>query len=935
MVTYLAERISVGIEQTVSVGTLRRVLASNRWFIVLDGLDEVPQDVKDTLAEEILTFVDHVLVELDADVFTLCTSRPQGYSGQFDDLDAPTIMLVPLAPAHALACAAPVLALDRTDLEAQASLNLLKAAIESSAVRELMTSPLQSHIMAVVVRDGGRPPERRWQLFSNFYQVIRRREANKPLLDPRFAKLLREEEGLLKSVHNRLGFVLHARAERSAGAQTKMDRAEFRSIVMEAVMQMMDTDFERTVDTLMDATTERLVLVSTPDDGQHVRFDVRPLQEFFAAEFLYEAVGVDELRKRVEVIAGDAHWREVMHFLLSALIESGRRTELLVITRVLEALDDEDSEFGFRQIAKRMARGALLCSRLIEEGVVEQDKRYREQFVRSLQGLFGTVEVGLFTTLSAFRPGQSRKWFVRQLFAALKDFTPAENVGACLALCFILSDEDEDEGKLLKQHLLESPDSYLSYILFSTFIYTDEEASNPLKTWLASTSVTILSGQRWKELSPDTIRGITELLAMDRNLTLSVAADLGCNDAERTLLSEIVCAPEFSELRKAQYGRFQVFEYPQDWTTPFDFRSPELELAAYATGVSGYFELVQLVLRYARSRTANDLRTILMNHDRVHQILPRHLAALIPGGPRDLSELKTVGDESLRKLVTLQMLEGRYMRRPFYHFGPLLPSSSEPLEWLFLEYYPQHWADLLSGDSPDALHRRKKFTERLRNDPGLLCDCIADIPSLQELCPEIRDFIPSALRSVCAVAQPVSWPPRLPNVAVLEFPEDAPILPHIVAPAFARLRYYSEEEASNRTQRLIQWVERFFPDSSPLRVISDDVQQAPATRVAAIFLLLLHRSSGASLECDGERLVDLVVSSRTEWMIQALSVYLERFTDRKDPNAQKTVAHLLEATREDYPAREQVQWVITSWREESSAPVTDRGVLAAWLAEGT
>ena len=27
---------------------------------------------------------------------------------------------------------------------------------------------LQAHIMAVVVRDGGKPPERKWQLFTNF-----------------------------------------------------------------------------------------------------------------------------------------------------------------------------------------------------------------------------------------------------------------------------------------------------------------------------------------------------------------------------------------------------------------------------------------------------------------------------------------------------------------------------------------------------------------------------------------------------------------------------------------------------------------------------------------------------------------------------------------------------------------------------------------------
>ena len=137
----------------------------------------------------------------------------------------------------------------------------MTSAIESPAVRELMTTPLQSHIMAIVVRDGERPPERKWKLFTNFYQVIRKREANRNLPDKRLAKLLREEEQLLKTVHNRLGFVLHARAESSQGAQTRLDRNnEFRKLVEDAVSQMVETEVDETVEVLMRATTDRLVL---------------------------------------------------------------------------------------------------------------------------------------------------------------------------------------------------------------------------------------------------------------------------------------------------------------------------------------------------------------------------------------------------------------------------------------------------------------------------------------------------------------------------------------------------------------------------------------------------------------------------------------------------------------------------------------------------
>ena len=193
ILTYLANRISKHVEQPLSVGTLKQYLKTYMWLIVFDGLDEVPIDVKDTVSCEVRSFIDNVVTELDADVFTICTSRPQGYSGQFSDIDGPLVDLPALSSKQALQCAEPVLKIDRGEEEVSRFKEILKAAIESTSIQELMTTPLQAHIMAVVIRDGGKPPDRRWQLYNNFYQVIKKREANKSLRDPQLAKLLREE----------------------------------------------------------------------------------------------------------------------------------------------------------------------------------------------------------------------------------------------------------------------------------------------------------------------------------------------------------------------------------------------------------------------------------------------------------------------------------------------------------------------------------------------------------------------------------------------------------------------------------------------------------------------------------------------------------------------------------------------------------------------
>ena len=79
ILTYLAEFICAGVGQDVNVGILRRLLENRSWLIVFDGLDEVPQDVKDAVALEVCRFVNDDALHINADLLTVCTSRPQGY----------------------------------------------------------------------------------------------------------------------------------------------------------------------------------------------------------------------------------------------------------------------------------------------------------------------------------------------------------------------------------------------------------------------------------------------------------------------------------------------------------------------------------------------------------------------------------------------------------------------------------------------------------------------------------------------------------------------------------------------------------------------------------------------------------------------------------------------------------------------------------------
>lgn len=466
ILTFVCDILGEAIEQPVKVGTLKRALKNRCWAAIFDGLDEVPQDVKDKVAGEVRKFVNEVALEQECDLISICTSRPQGYSGQFRDLDCAAIDLLPLPLDRALACARPVIAFQRPQDESRKAIEALEAAAGSSSMRELLTTPLQAHILAVVVRDGERPPDRRWKLYDRFYDVIRRREANRNLPDLKLARLLREDEKLLKTLHNRIGFLLQADAETSEGAETSLDKEVFMALAARTVAQMEEDQFEQKVEILERATTERLVLINTPENGTKLRFDIRQLQEFFAAECLYDSVNAVEMRSRIALIAGDAHWREVTCFLLSSLVENDRSTELSVAIEELRRQNEGDTEGNDQILNRRAGKGALIVARLLSEGVLEQDKTIRQRFRDCMTPMAAFANINRLQSLLHVRHPNSSTWLLNFLLEKLRESAYAENIGAAIVLCYVLPDGHARIPELI-QLLKKASGNYMAAVIDS------------------------------------------------------------------------------------------------------------------------------------------------------------------------------------------------------------------------------------------------------------------------------------------------------------------------------------------------------------------------------------------------------------------------------------------------------------------------------------
>jgi hypothetical protein len=613
ILSYLSTRFEKATETKVGVGLLKAVFAQQCWFIVFDGLDEVPSELKDEVGREVIRFVENVCHDIECDALFIVTSRPQGYSGQFDGIDGVTLKMEDLSFAEAVECAKPLLNFERTKQQAQEALTALQAAGSSPAVVNLMRTPLQSHIMAIVVRDGHQPPERRWKLFANFYEVIKKREAAKKVDDKILFRLLSHEDKLLKTIHNRTGFVVHARAEKGSGALTSISRGVFDQIVRDAATDLVNQNAEDIASRVSRAATERLVLVNTPDSGSTIRFDVRQLQEFFAGEFLYDSVGLSHIINRLKTLVGDAHWREVVYFAISAFVETNRTEDAWAASKILSELDYSHSRGWARSVTGAMARGGYITLHLAEEGVFEQDKRIREEFTLALHGCDGAMSSSLLGALRFKKDSDTLRWVLDEMLTVIRKGQTMGQFGAMLLLSCYLPDESPltaEVSNLMTLAELNILDTLL------TIRIRNVGRQNPLQHWVVSLAATRMAHQKaadvgWRWAPALFQPGFVQLRPLesantgkfDGNVAYQFIITLRDLAEEGKLISECVTSVPGRE----GTARILVERLPDGLENMI--RSVIDAGGWYAPG--SLFEMVVAACRFACSREPSVLQTIL------------------------------------------------------------------------------------------------------------------------------------------------------------------------------------------------------------------------------------------------------------------------------------------------------------------------------------
>lgn len=344
---FLAERVTrLAAGHSLSAGDIQDIIVQSPTLLIFDGLDEVvDQRLRSTVVGEVGKFLDRASSGLQADMQVIGSSRPTGYAGEFGEADFVHLELCRLSTEKAEEYVDKWLAARSLDEPREMRVREnFKESSEDGQVQLLLTTPLQVSIIIYVILSGGRPSRQRESLFSDYVDVIYKRERAK------HRSIIQTDRDVLIGLHEYLAYTLHRAAGEPTHVRSLLTEEEFALQVSKYLAYtnpfLTSDELRGETEVLVKEARDRLVLLVESSPGLF-GFELRSLQEFFAASYLVgTASGSDERFARFSAIATSTHWRNVALFFAGrvgrlfkgeapGIIEVARETDRNRIDRLL------------------------------------------------------------------------------------------------------------------------------------------------------------------------------------------------------------------------------------------------------------------------------------------------------------------------------------------------------------------------------------------------------------------------------------------------------------------------------------------------------------------------------------------------------------------------------------------------------------------------
>ena len=377
VISYIRSLINGRAGASLSIHDLRHLLSGYSWVFLFDGLDEVPASSnRNEVLKQIQEFLDKDLTESFCDSLVICSSRPQGYEEAFSSLQYNHYELQDMSKSLCESYIEKLLRyLEDNNDEKERYRKILHNALDDPMVSKLMTTPLYTAIIVLLVKMGGTPPTKRYSLFQEYCKIVIKRELQKETLPS-----LHDEYDWIIKLHAQIGFLLQTESETAENAAAELSTVRCGQLIAQFLQdEEFDGKISEKSEELYLAITNRLSFlseVSGSDQETCVIFPLRSIQEYFAAEWLISFDNEDKLSEALEIISVSAYWRNVYLFVAGFFTKNRNRKNMNeTLFRICQRNNGDENYESSNIVAFRIAmQGShlaldLLCDNLFSRPV--------------------------------------------------------------------------------------------------------------------------------------------------------------------------------------------------------------------------------------------------------------------------------------------------------------------------------------------------------------------------------------------------------------------------------------------------------------------------------------------------------------------------------------------------------------------------------------
>lgn len=382
LVTYISTMIGDISSSKFDNETLRLYFNKYAWAFFFDGLDEVPESSnrKEVMAE-IETFINIDLRQADTDAIFYATTRPEGYVGEFNNVNFNHLDLMPLDRENCFIYLNKLLtAIENDSVKRKEYLKILEQGWDNRQIAFMMQTPLQVTIITILVKSGGEPPRDKFSLFKEYFEIIIKREKQKGM-----GTILNDNQDLIEGIYYLLGYELQKRSVSIEGSDALISLDDMCALIKLKLSEDGITEDTESYQELLSGAysmiVNRINFASEISEG-YIGFSIRSMQEFLAAVYIVRNVGDKTLGSLLKELAKSSYWKNTFIFVVECIAKEKIYYLDFLIDTILGELNGKDLPIDNIDTLSCVHYGSQVAFNLLSNNIFKNKPKYENKLCK-------------------------------------------------------------------------------------------------------------------------------------------------------------------------------------------------------------------------------------------------------------------------------------------------------------------------------------------------------------------------------------------------------------------------------------------------------------------------------------------------------------------------------------------------------------------------